>query len=94
MLHFKDSKAQLFWLSLGSKQGLYPGIARILMRKLRMLDAARQLYDLREPPGNKFKALHGDRRGQFSIRVNAQYRICFNWSEEGARNIEVLDYHH
>lgn len=59
------------------------------------LDAAAQLFDLRSPPGNRFEALRGDRAGQFSIRINEQWRVCFEWSDERgeAVNIEITDYH-
>ena len=63
------------------------------MRKLRMIDAAAALNDLRQPPGNRLEALTGDRAGQYSIRINNQYRICFMWTAEGAKNVEVVDYH-
>jgi len=55
--------------------------------------AARSLDDLRFPPGNRLEALKGDRRGQYSIRVNEQYRLCFEWTEDGATMIELVDYH-
>ena len=61
--------------------------------KLLVVDAARQLDDLRVPPGNRLEALHGDRRGQHSIRINNQWRICFEWREEAAWNVEITDYH-
>ena len=61
--------------------------------KLLAVDAAKQLDDLRVPPGNRLEALHGDRRGQHSIRVNDQWRICFEWREGTAWNVEVVDYH-
>jgi toxin HigB-1 len=59
------------------------------------LDAAAKLYDLRTPPGNRFEALRGDREGQYSIRINSQWRVCFTWSDERqeAVNIEITDYH-
>lgn len=58
------------------------------------LDAAHRLFDLRNPPGNRFEALKGDRAGQFSIRINDQWRVCFEWSDEqGPFNIEIVDYH-
>lgn len=59
------------------------------------LDAATQLFDLKSPPGNRFEALRGDRRGEYSIRINDQWRVCFEWSEEHgeAVNIEITDYH-
>jgi toxin HigB-1 len=61
--------------------------------KLLAVDAAKELDDLRVPPGNRLEALHGDRRGQHSIRVNDQWRICFEWREAAARNVEIVDYH-
>ena len=58
-----------------------------------MIDAARDVEDLRVPPGNRLEKLSGDREGQYSIRVNDQYRICFSWSDGGAENVELVDYH-
>ena len=66
---------------------------RTLMGKLTMLDAAEVLDDLRVPPGNKLEALKGDRKGQHSIRVNDQWRICFRWTKAGPENVEIVDYH-
>lgn len=62
-------------------------------RKLRQLDSAVELRDLASPPGNRLEALHGDRRGQHSIRTNDRYRICFTWTEYGPRDVEIVDYH-
>jgi len=61
--------------------------------KLLAVDAAKALDDLRVPPGNRLEALHGDRRGQHSIRINDQWRICFGWREAAAWNVEIVDYH-
>ena len=61
--------------------------------KLLAIDAAKQSDDLRVPPGNCLEALHGDRRGQYSIRINEQWRICFEWREAAAWNAEMVDYH-
>ncbi len=61
--------------------------------KLLAVDAAKQLDDLRVPPGNRLEALHGDRRGQHSIRVNDQWRICFEWRQGAAWNVAIVDYH-
>lgn len=58
-----------------------------------MLDQSRRLDDLMNPPANRLEALKGDRRGQYSIRINDQWRICFNWREGYAENVEVVDYH-
>jgi proteic killer suppression protein len=62
-------------------------------RRLEQLDSAGRLEDMRVPPGNRLEALHGDRGGQYSIRVNQQYRICFVWSVEGPGEVEIADYH-
>jgi toxin HigB-1 len=58
-----------------------------------MLDAAKSLDDLRSPPGNRLEALKHDRIGQHAIRVNDQYRLCFVWADDGARDVEIVDYH-
>lgn len=68
-------------------------MTRTLARKLRLMDAATVLEDLRVPPGNRLEALAGDRKGQHSIRVNDQWRICFVWTDEGPINVECVDYH-
>ena len=73
--------------------GIPNQIQRVARRKLLMLDAAVELTDLRIPPNNKLEALKGDRKGQHSIRVNDQWRICFKWSTAGPRDVEVVDYH-
>jgi proteic killer suppression protein len=64
-----------------------------LERKLIMLDSAVRLDDLRSPPGNRLEALRGDRVGQYSIRINDQFRICFRWTDVGPDEVEVVDYH-
>ena len=66
---------------------------RIARRKLLYLHRARRLDDLRVPPGNRLEALKGNRKGQYSIRVNDQYRICFTWKEGNAGDVEIVDYH-
>lgn len=66
---------------------------RIAGRKLEQLDSAERLEDLRVPPGNRLEALSGSRAGQYSIRINDQYRICFFWTEEGPASVEMVDYH-
>jgi toxin HigB-1 len=62
-------------------------------RKLSVLDAARNLSDLRAPPGNRLEALQADRAGQHSIRINDQWRLCFVWTADGPRDVEIVDYH-
>ena len=69
------------------------GLRRIAQRKLVMLDAAVSLKDLRVSPGNRLEKLTGDREGQYSIRVNDQWRICFRWHDGDAHDVEIVDYH-
>ncbi len=71
----------------------FSAIAKVATRKLAQLDAAETLEFLRSPPGNRLEELKGDRKGQCSIRVNDQYRICFRWTREGPTDIEIVDYH-
>lgn len=66
---------------------------RVAMRKLWMLDAATDLNALRVPPVNRLEALHGNRRGQHSIRINQQWRVCFRWQDGDAYDVEIVDYH-
>jgi len=66
---------------------------KIAARKLDRLDSVSSLADLRVPPGNRLEALSGKRKGQFSIRVNEQFRICFKWAESGPADVEITDYH-
>lgn len=68
-------------------------VQRATMRKLELIHAAQNIEDLRIPPGNRLERLVGDRRGQHSIRVNAQWRICFVWKDGGAEDVELVDYH-
>ena len=72
---------------------LGPDVQRVALRKLRMLDAATVLDDLRVPPANRLEKLKGDRAGQFSIRVNQQWRVCFVWRSGHAFDVEIVDYH-
>ena len=71
----------------------FRAIERQARRKLLLLDGAGELNDLRTPPGNRLEALKGDRRGQHSIRINDQWRICFTWRDGGADDVEIVDYH-
>lgn len=71
----------------------FKNIERVALRKLRQLDAANVLGDLASPPGNRLEALHGDRKGQHSIRIDGQWRICFVWHLGDACNVEITDYH-
>lgn len=71
----------------------FASIARVALRKLDMLAAATRIETLRVPPGNRLEQLQGSRSGQWSIRVNDQWRVCFCWSEANAENVEIVDYH-
>ena len=75
----------------GNARGSPP--ASVTKRKLAMLDAVAALEDLKSPPGNRLEKLHGDREGQYSIRINDQYRICFEWRGHDAFEVEITDYH-
>lgn len=89
---FADRQAELVWQGDPSRR--LPGsIQRLARRKLRMLHAAVSLDELRVPPGNRLEALTGNRRGQFSIRINDQWRICFRWIDADAHEVEIVDYH-
>ena len=77
----------------GNEVSAFQGFDRVAMRKLAMLHAADTLLDLRSPPGNRLEALSGNRRGQHSIRINDQFRVCFVWAEDGVRDVESVDYH-
>jgi proteic killer suppression protein len=74
-------------------KGVDRTVQRATLRKLELVNAAKDVEDLRIPPGNRLERLVGDRRGQYSIRVNAQWCICFVWREGGAENVELVDYH-
>ncbi len=80
-------------LHLRERVRRFRAIERVALRKLRQLDAAVELRDLASPPGNRLEALHGERTGQFSIRINDQWRICFERREGNAYSVEIVDYH-
>jgi proteic killer suppression protein len=84
-----DTKA----LSKGERVKRFANIAAVARRKLRQLEVSARLDDLRVPPGNRLEALKGNRAGQHSIRVNDQFRVCFRWTDAGAEDVEIVDYH-
>lgn len=88
---FADKDTQKLFDRKSSKR--FKNIERVALRKLVMLHAAKALDDLKVPPGNKLEALKHDRIGQHSIRVNQQWRICFNWNDGEIENVEICDYH-
>jgi proteic killer suppression protein len=71
----------------------FQAVERAALRKLDMLNAAAELSDLGAVPGNRLEALHGDREGQHSIRINRQWRTCFVWTDDGPEDVEIVDYH-
>ena len=79
--------------SRGARKACPKNLWRVATRKLDQLDSVQNLEELQVPPGNRLEALTGNREGQFSIRINEQYRICFVWGESGPREVEVTDYH-
>lgn len=80
-------------LSKGERVRRFVNVAAVALRKLRQLQIAGRLDDLRVPPGNRLEALKGDRSGQHSIRINDQWRVCFRWTAAGAEDVEIVDYH-
>lgn len=89
---FRDKETERVFRREGSRQ-FSPALQRQALRKLLILDGAEALQDLRIPPGNRLERLKGNRDGQYSIRINDQWRICFNWVEGDAEAVEIADYH-
>ena len=85
-----QDSARLF---AGNRVVRFANFAAVAERKLQQLDGAATLDALRSPPGNRLEALKGSRRGQYSIRINDQWRICFVWTKEGVFDVEIVDYH-
>jgi proteic killer suppression protein len=90
--NFKDRETQGIWEGRRSRR-LPNNIQAVARRKLRMLNNAKNIDDLRIPPANRLEALKGKRKGQHSIRINDQWRICFIWSNHEASKVEIVDYH-
>ncbi len=90
--NFKDKETQKIFERQRSRK-LPSDIQQVALRKLRMLNRAETLQDLRVPPANQLERLVGDREGQYSIRVNDQWRICFEWQDGEASDVEIVDYH-
>jgi toxin HigB-1 len=89
---FGDKDTERIWRRERSRK-LDQRTQRVALRKLLIMDAAETLDDLRVPPGNRLEKLRGDRRGQHSIRINQQWRICFRWTAAGPEDVEIVDYH-
>ena len=90
--YFKDKETQKVFERKRSRK-LPSDIQQVALRKLRMLNRAETLQDLRIPPANRLERLVGDREGQYSIRINEQWRICFLWQDSDALDVEIVDYH-
>ena len=91
IVSFKSADTEA--LASGRRVKRFVNIEAVARRKLLQLQVAARLQDLRVPPGNRLEALSGDREGQYSIRVNDQYRVCFRWTTAGAEDVEIVDYH-
>jgi proteic killer suppression protein len=89
---FRDAGTERLWRS-GTSRRLPADLQRRAFRKLAILNAAVALDNLKVPPGNRLEALHGERAGQHSIRINDQYRVCFVWRDGNAFDVEIVDYH-
>ncbi|MCX6568874.1 MAG: type II toxin-antitoxin system RelE/ParE family toxin [Candidatus Aminicenantes bacterium] len=92
IVSFRDKETEGIWEGEVSRR-FPPDILRTAKRRLLILHAAISLEDLRVPPGNRLHALSGDRKGQWSISINDQWRICFEWRSGSAANVEITDYH-
>jgi len=92
IIEFSSREAEKIWQGEVSRK-LPRDIQQIALRKLFMLDKAQSLNDLRIPPANRLEALKNDRKGQHSIRINDQWRICFEWTDRGPTNVEIVDCH-
>ena len=93
---FKDKATEDIFEGISSKQARKAcpqSIWRVAMRKLDQLDSVKTVDELKIPPGNRLEELSGDRKGQHSIRINEQYRVCFIWSDTGPSEVEITDYH-
>jgi proteic killer suppression protein len=91
IVSFQDADTES--LAKGRRVRRFAGVEEVARRKLRQLQIADRLDDLRVPPGNRLEALKGDRAGQYSIRVNDRFRVCFRWTVAGAADVEIVDYH-
>ncbi len=91
IISFRDKDTEALYRDGAVKR--FAAIAKVAVRKLDMIAAAKALDDLRVPPGNRLETLRGDRAGQHSIRINDQWRICFRWEDGAAHDVEIVDYH-
>jgi toxin HigB-1 len=92
IISFRDKEAERIFQRLRSRK-LSGVLGRVALKKLLLIDAAESVQDLRSPPGNRLERLSGNRKGQYSIRINNQWRICFQWNQGNAIDVEIVDYH-
>jgi toxin HigB-1 len=92
IISFSNAETERIWKGQRSRK-LPSDIQAAALRKLRLMNNAQRLDDLRVPPGNRLERLSADRIGQHSIRINDQWRICFRWTEQGPSHVEIIDYH-
>jgi proteic killer suppression protein len=88
---FGDEETRRFWLTGQTRR--FGKIAKAAVRKIQAIDFVSRIEDLRNPPGNRLEKLHGGREGQYSIRINDQYRVCFRWEDGHAWEVEIAGYH-
>jgi proteic killer suppression protein len=91
IVSFRDVETSKLFTKRKSRR--FANIAKVALRKLDQLEAAKSLEDLRIPPANRLELLKGDRQGQYGIRINNQCRVCFEWRHDGAHEVEIVDYH-
>jgi len=91
IVSFKNDETRKIFETAKSRK--FGNIARVAARRLGDLSFAERLEDLRNPPGNRLEKLKGDRAGQYSLRINDQFRVCFRWLDDGAHDVEIVDYH-
>lgn len=92
IVSFRDADTEMLWQT-GKSRRIPANFRNTAWKKLAILNAAVQLDNLKVPPGNRLEALKGDRKGQHSVRINDQYRICFEWRDNSAHNVEIVNYH-
>ncbi|HYK36433.1 type II toxin-antitoxin system RelE/ParE family toxin [Alloacidobacterium sp.] len=92
IVSFADRDTEILW-ETGKSRRIPASIRDVANKKLAILDAVVELSELLVPPGNRLEKLKGDREGQFSIRINNQYRVCFVWKDNNAHQVEIVDYH-
>ena len=91
ILSFKDAETERVYTTGKSRR--FGSIARVAARRLGAISFAKEIDDLRNPPGNRLEVLKGDCKGQYSLRIDDQYRVCFRWNGKDAEDVEIVDYH-